>query len=60
MTELLTALQDGLDALSRRFFEAVGVLQRDAPPVAVSGEAQVLCAFRGEPAVVKTADPDHS
>ncbi|KAF8071383.1 ABCF3 [Scenedesmus sp. PABB004] len=37
--ELLTALQDQLDAVSRRFFEAVGVLQRDAPPRATAGEA---------------------
>jgi hypothetical protein len=44
MTELLTALQDAVDALSRRFFEAVGVLQRDAPPVAVSDERLVAVA----------------
>lgn len=39
--ELLTQLQDQLDALSRLFFEVVGVLQRDAPPVSVTGEALV-------------------
>jgi hypothetical protein len=41
MAELLTQLQDQLDVLSRRFFECVGVLQRDAPPVAVSDEELV-------------------
>jgi hypothetical protein len=39
MAELLTQLQDQLDSISRKFFEAVGVLQRDAPPVSTSGEA---------------------
>lgn len=38
MAELLTQLQDQLDTISRKFFETVGVLQRDAPPVSTSGE----------------------
>jgi hypothetical protein len=38
MAELLTQLQDQLDSISRKFFETVGVLQRDAPPVSTSGE----------------------
>lgn len=41
MAELLTQLQDQLDTVSRKFYECVGVLQRDAPPVAVSGEQVV-------------------
>lgn len=41
MAELLTQLQDQLDSISRKFFEAVGVLQRDAPPVPTSGEALI-------------------
>jgi molecular chaperone DnaK (HSP70) len=41
MAELLTQLQDQLDSISRKFFEAVGVLQRDAPPVSTSGEALI-------------------
>ena len=41
MAELLTQLQDQLDTISRKFFETVGVLQRDAPPVPTSGEALV-------------------
>jgi hypothetical protein len=32
--ELLTQLQDQVDAVSRKFFESVGVMQRDAPPYA--------------------------
>lgn len=38
MAELLTQLQDQIDSISRKFFETVGVLQRDAPPVSTSGE----------------------
>jgi len=41
MAELLTQLQDQLDTLSRKFYECVGILQRDAPPVPVSGEQLV-------------------
>lgn len=41
MAELLTQLQDQLDTISRKFFETVGVLQRDAPPVSTSGEPVV-------------------
>lgn len=37
--ELVTALQDQINAINRDFFDFVGVLQRDAPPVAVAGEA---------------------
>jgi FtsZ-binding cell division protein ZapB len=32
--ELLTQLQDQVDAVSRKMFESVGVMQRDAPPYA--------------------------
>jgi hypothetical protein len=32
--ELLTQLQDQVDTVSRKFFESVGVMQRDAPPFA--------------------------
>lgn len=44
MAELLTQLQDQLDSISRKFFETVGVLQRDAPPVSTSGEPIVAPA----------------
>jgi Subunit 21 of Mediator complex len=37
-SELLTQLQDQMDMMSRQFFEAVGVLQRDAPPLAGPNE----------------------
>jgi hypothetical protein len=41
MAELLTQLQDQLDSISRKFFETVGVLQRDAPPITTSDEPLV-------------------
>lgn len=42
MAELLTQLQDQLDNISRKFFETVGILQRDASPVSTSGEPIVV------------------
>jgi hypothetical protein len=37
MAELLTQLQDQLHAVSKMFFDFVGILQRDAPPMSVAG-----------------------
>eukprot|EP00879_Flechtneria_rotunda_P004396 GHRR01004647.1.p1 GENE.GHRR01004647.1~~GHRR01004647.1.p1 ORF type:complete len:193 (+),score=108.56 GHRR01004647.1:628-1206(+) len=42
--ELLTQLQDQLDALTKKFYECVGVLQRDAPPISATGEAILAAA----------------
>jgi hypothetical protein len=49
MAELLTQLQDQLDSISRKFFETVGVLQRDAPPITTSTPAEPLIAAPGKP-----------
>jgi hypothetical protein len=43
-TELLTQLQDQIDAVSRKFFESVGVMQRDAPPFAAPGGPPLAAA----------------
>jgi hypothetical protein len=40
-TELLTQLQDQLHTVSKMFFDFVGILQRDAPPLSVGGEPLV-------------------
>ena len=40
-TELLTQLQDQLHTVSKMFFDFVGILQRDAPPLPVAGEELV-------------------
>jgi mediator of RNA polymerase II transcription subunit 21 len=42
--ELLTQLQDQVDAVSRKFFESVGVMQRDAPPYAAPGGPPLAAA----------------
>jgi hypothetical protein len=39
--ELLTQLQDQLHTVSKMFFDFVGILQRDAPPLPVNGEALI-------------------
>ncbi|KAI8472765.1 MAG: mediator complex, subunit Med21 [Monoraphidium minutum] len=38
MAELLTQLQDQLHLVSKMFFDFVGILQRDAPPMPLPGE----------------------
>lgn len=40
MSELLTQLQDQLHIVSKMFFDFVGILQRDAPPISVAGAAR--------------------
>jgi hypothetical protein len=47
--ELLTQLQDQLHTVSKMFFDFVGILQRDAPPLPVDGEALVAGPALQEP-----------
>jgi len=47
--ELLTQLQDQLHTVSKMFFDFVGILQRDAPPLSVSGEPVVAAPAAAAP-----------
>lgn len=49
MAELLTQLQDQLHTVSQMFFDFVGILQRDAPPLPVAGESIVAAPALAAP-----------